>query len=85
MWRISERTAGTVCGFEQWWRIREVYQSFVRLLLFGGGFANVRESSAVGGVHDIYGERFSALSTQETMRLEGVTFREVPGSPLFWL
>ena len=73
---IQERAEGTVCGFEQWWRIREVYQSFVHLFLLGGGFTIVRESRAVGGVHHVYRERFSTLSAQETLRLEGVTFRE---------
>ena len=35
------------------------------------------ERSAVGGVHHVYGERFSALSLQETLRLfEGGIFRE---------
>ena len=38
---MNEWSEGTVC---------EVYQSFVRLLLFGGGFANIRESSAIGDV-----------------------------------
>ena len=38
---MNERSEGTVC---------EVYQSFVRLLLFGGRFANIRESSAIGDV-----------------------------------
>ena len=73
---MQERREGTVCGFESWWRVHEVYQSFVRLLLFGGGFTIVRECSAVGCVHNVYRERFSALSTQETLRLEGITFRE---------
>ena len=28
---MQERAAGKVYSFEQWWRIREMYQSFVRL------------------------------------------------------
>ena len=65
-----------VCGFEQWWRIREVYQSFMRLLLVGEGFTNIGESSTVECVHHVYRERSSAQATQETLRLEGVAFRE---------
>ena len=38
---MNERSERTVC---------EVYQSLVQLLLFGGGFTNIRESSAVGDV-----------------------------------
>ena len=71
---------------EQWWRISEVYQSFVRLLLFGAGFTIERESSAVGGVDHVYRERLSALSAQETLRpyvLRMSHSEKNPGRPYF--
>ena len=46
---VCKKGVEKICDFEQCWRICKVYQSFVRLLLFDGGFALVRESSAVGG------------------------------------
>ena len=71
---------------EQWWRISEVYQSFVCFFLFGAGFTIVRESSAVGGVDHVYRERLSALSARETLRpyvLRMSHSEKNPGRPYF--
>ena len=55
---------------------------YVRLLLCGY-FCSVEDFSTyenavqlIGCVHHLYRERFSALSTQEILRVEGVTSRD---------
>lgn len=75
---------GTVCGFEQWWKICVMYQSC-------GYFCAVEDLPTYERAVQLevsptfFRERFSALATQETLRLDGVTVREESLEALFWL
>ena len=45
---VSEGFAGTVCGQDQWWQVRPLYQPRLPLLFFIGRVTVVREGGAVG-------------------------------------
>lgn len=53
-----------------------MFQRWLWLLLFIGGFTGLRESGAVGYGQCFYGSRCSAVSTPESLRFESVSFAQ---------